>query len=118
MRQVDMFVQALARLLLGKDAGETFTQELNEYDTAGESDPFAAQLHALLDEGRINEAENLLFDRIGGGNRAYIKTGLTFYDRLNRKSDEFLEAHGFSRAEVREGLEDFARAYGIDLSAH
>lgn len=115
MRQVDMLVQAFARLLLGKDAGDTLLEEWNESSTAGEADPFAAELNALLDEGKINEAEDLLFDRIGGRDPAYIKTGLEFYARVNRRSDEFLEAHGFSREEVREGLEDFARIYGINL---
>lgn len=115
MRQVDMLVQAFARLLLGKDAGDTLLEEWNESSTAGEADPFAAELNALLDEGKINEAEDLLFDRIGGGDPAYIKTGLEFYARVNRRSDEFLEAYDFSREEVREGLEDFARSYGINL---
>lgn len=115
MRQVDMLVQAFARLLLGKDAGDTLQEEWNESSTAGEADPFAAELNALLDEGEINEAEDLLFDRIGGGDPAYIKTGLAFYARLNQKDDGFLESHGFSRDEVREGLEDFARIYGINL---
>lgn len=114
MRQVDMLVQAFARLLLGKDAGDTLQEEWNESSTAGEADPFAAELNALLDEGKINEAEDLLFDRVGG-DPAYIKMGLAFYARVNRRSDEFLEAHDFSRNEVREGLEDFARIYGINL---
>lgn len=115
MRQVDMLVQALARLLLGKDAGDTLLEELNESGTTEAFDPFAAQLNALLDMGRLNEAENLLFDRAGGGDLACIQSGLAFYARLNQKDDGFLESHGFSRDEVREGLEDFARIYGIDL---
>ena len=114
MRQIDMFIQELARLF-DRELPDPFSEELNGYGTEGEADPLAAQLNALMDGGKINAAENLLFDRIGSGDPVPVRTGLDFYARLNRKSDEFLETHDFSREEVREGLEDFARAYGINL---
>ena len=114
MRQIDMFIQELAHLL-GEEIPDPFSEELEDYGTAGEADPFGAQLNALVHAGRINEAENLLFEKIGDGDHHYIKQGLDFYALLNQKSDDYLELHGFSREEIREGLEDFGRVYGIDL---
>ena len=115
MRQVDMLVQALSRILLGKDADEQLAGEFDEFRISGESGLFSAELGALLEQGELNRAENLLFERIAGGDPAYIRPGLMFYSRLNQRSDDFLEKHGFSREEIGEGLQDLTRAYGISL---
>lgn len=116
MRQVDLLVQSLARILLGKDAGELLSEPFNEFSLSGECDLFSAELNALTEKGEINRAENLLFERAAGGAPACIRAGLVFYSRLNQRSDLFLEEHGFPREEIQEGLRDLARAYGVDLN--
>lgn len=70
-------------------------------------------LLALIDAGDINEAENRLFDLLDGQNRETLKIALMFYARLNEKSDAFLEANGFSRAEIQQGIENAAARFGL-----
>ncbi len=39
---------------------------------------------------------------------------MLFYSYLNNKSDEYLEEHDFSRDEVKSGLKDITKRYGVD----
>ena len=42
-----------------------------------------------------------------------LEIGLLFYYTLNGKSDEFLEAHNFSREEIMTGIQDLAERYNL-----
>lgn len=66
-----------------------------------------------IDEGKINEAENELFDMTCDGSKTNLETALLFYTYLNEKEDDFLRAHDYSREEIRLGLEDLIGRYGI-----
>lgn len=66
-----------------------------------------------IDEGKINEAENELFDMTCDGSRTNLEIALLFYTYLNEKEDDFLRAHDYSREEIRLGLEDLIGRYGI-----
>lgn len=77
---------------------------------------FARMLEELLDlvdAGQIEQAENRLYDLTEQERRVDLEMAVLFYSYLNDKSDEFLEAHHFGREEVRLGLEDFARRFGL-----
>src|SRR5699024_9780795 len=62
------------------------------------------KLTAMIDDGQINEAENLLLDGMEVDSRAYFELTLLFYEKLNAKTDEFLEEHDYSREEVLDGI--------------
>ena len=68
----------------------------------------------LIDEGKINEAENQLFDYIDENTLDDLKIALLFYDYLNKKDDEFLKENDFSREEIKDGLLDISKKYGYD----
>ena len=68
----------------------------------------------LIDEGRINEAENSLYESIENLDKSGLEMALLFYLYLNDKSDEFLEEHDFSRDEVKQGLKDVTARYGVN----
>lgn len=111
MRQIDTLVQMMSRLLLHKPF-ERYTQQ-EELDESRQ-----AQLHLtlmeLLHQGRVNEAENMLFDRLSDQHQADdLEVALDFYAMLNTFSDEELERAHFSREEVDEGLRDVAGLFGI-----
>ena len=40
-----------------------------------------------------------------------------FYDHLNNYNDSFLEEHGFSREEIRQGVLDVAKRMGVLYAA-
>ena len=68
----------------------------------------------LADKGRINEAENKLFDIPDDGTRKSLGIALLFYSHLNEMTDEYLKEHGFSRDEIVSGLHDVAKKKGVD----
>lgn len=72
------------------------------------------KLRNMLERGDINEAENMLFTWIDKSRPDGFMTGILFYYYLNEKSDTFLEEHGFSRDEVKQGLSDWVSGCGLD----
>ena len=114
MMQIKMMVQVVANLFLGKDT-EPYKIEDEEHLT--EADALYRDLKALTVTGKINEAENLLFDSIVPGREDILEVALDFYASLNLLTDEELEAADFSREEIKSGLEDAIEACGYNLPA-
>ena len=62
-------------------------------------------LNALLDmvdERKINEAENVVHEITENGEYKNLETVLLFYSYLNEKPDGFLQKNNFSQDEVKE----------------
>lgn len=70
------------------------------------------RLTALVRLGRINEAENRLYEELDAGNMEDLKMALLFYDAVNELSGEELEKADYTRAEIREGIERVLEEYG------
>ena len=107
MRVVHELVRTLIRLVfrkdIDKDEEKTVPLEvLEQYK----------KLTAMIDDGQINEAENLLLDGMEVDSRAYFELALLFYEKLNAKTDEFLEEHDYSREEVLDGIKYVVDFYG------
>jgi hypothetical protein len=73
------------------------------------------KLKFLIDNGNINEAENLLYADNDSSDKGILLIGILIYNYLNEFDDDFLESHDFSRQEVREGLETLLVKYGTTL---
>lgn len=83
----------------------------------GELGDFYQRLCLLADEGKINQAENMLYEKLESeemelGDLENLRLALTFYDYLNRKDNDFLDSHDFSREEVGEGIKAVMKRYG------
>ena len=107
MRVVHELVRTLIRLVfrkdIDKDEEKTVPLEvLEQYK----------KLTAMIDDGQINEAENLLLYGVEADSRAYFELTLLFYEKLNAKTDEFLEEHDYSREEVLDGIKYVVDFYG------
>lgn len=102
-------VRALLKLLFNIDA-QSPSVELLE-DT--EEKQALENLLDMIDEGKINEAENSLYDSVENMDKSGLEMALLFYSYLNDKSDAFLEEHDFNRIEVKQGLESITSRYGI-----
>jgi hypothetical protein len=74
-----------------------------------------SKLKFLIDNGNINEAENLLYADNDYSDKGILLIGILIYNYLNEFDDDFLESHDFSRQEVREGLETLLVKYGTTL---
>lgn len=111
IRQVEMITRYVARLLFGKNDTE---YTIEESDTLSEEDGIYIELDSLLGEGKICEAEDMLFDNIRITDR-YVELAVDFYKKLNKMSDNELENSDFSRDEVLEGYVDILTRLGIPV---
>ena len=112
MRLIHGIAQVLAYLWFGKKETELPTvmgQECSE-----DSD----YLKRMVDAGKINAAEDKLFDLLETAvwdERQKAAMVISFYDYVNGKSDEFLSAADFSRDEIVSGLEDAMKKLGMEI---
>lgn len=113
MRQIEAISATLAYILTGKKPKQVTVEENQK--TLSDTNQLYRQLLALVAEGKICEAENLLFAAMEEANPEVPDAAVGFYTDINRLSDEELEARNFSREEIKEGLQAVCRHYGLDV---
>lgn len=109
MRLVREIARVIAKLLFNIDS-ETLTEDLQ--NRLEETDTLKKLLD-MVDEGQINEAENCLDDLLCAESPNSVEIAILFYYHLNEKTDMFLEENGFSREEVKLGMEKLAGDLGL-----
>lgn len=114
MRQIESIVDFLTVALLGKKAAETEIFDSQE-NSSSDADRLHRELIQLIRDRKINEAENLLFDRLNSKDKTYLALAVDFYSRLNRLDNDTLEQCDFSRAEIEDGLKEVAGRFGVPL---
>lgn len=112
IRMINDLIRFLAKIFLNKDI---VTYELPNEENDTQTDYLHKQLLYLIKQGRINEAENLLFEKVDPNDKKYIEVALDFYIRLNNLDDEFLEKNNFPREEIEQGVKAIAKEFGISL---
>lgn len=112
MRMIRDMARVLARLILAKDE---VSYQLPEDEEFTALDNLYKKLISMADQGEINQAENLLLDQLEDKSSEYFEMAASFYLHLNEFSDEFLEAHGYSREEINEGMSGLGKEFGVDL---
>lgn len=82
------------------------------------SEPYIVlmRMRQLVEERKINTAENMLFDVFNKAKPYYVRIGLEFYNRISLIDKEELEAADFSIEEIGEGIKDMLDFYGIKIS--
>ena len=107
MRIVHEWVRTLIKLI--------FNQDIDKDDDDGislEVMELCRKLLSMIDDGKINEAENILVDGLETGGQAYFEMALLFYEKLSGKTEEFLAEHDYSQEEVVDGLKYVVDYYG------
>lgn len=107
MRLVHEIIRTLIRLLFQKDIEKDAEPEVSLELLA-----FYKKLTAMIEDGKINEAENLLVDGLDADSPAYFEVALLFYEKLGSKPEEFLEARQYTQDEVLDGLKYVVDYYG------
>lgn len=110
MRIIHEAVRMLLRLLFHVD--EEKDEELRFASVELEMNYKRFKL--LASEGKINEAENLLWETLDGVNQENFQAAILFYDYINTFTEEQLEQAEFSREEISEGILEAAKLYGYD----
>ena len=113
MRLIKEMVRAILKLLFNINT-ETPTVELLENKEEKET---LENLLDMIDDGRINEAENRLYDLTSDTDVNSLEIALLFYSYLNDKTDDYLEENDFSREEIKLGLENVAGSFGLSSIA-
>lgn len=109
MRLIKEMVRAILKLLFNIDA-ESPSAELLENKEEKET---LENLLDMVDAGKINEAENRLYDLINDVDMGSLEIALLFYSHLNDKTDEFLEENDFCREEIKSGMENVVDVFGL-----
>ena len=107
MRIVHEWIRTLIKLIFNKDIDKEEDAEI----PLEVMEQFR-KLQAMIDNGEINEAENILVDGLKEGDRTYFEMSLLFYEKLSGKTDKFLAEHDYSRQEVVDGLKYVVDYYG------
>lgn len=110
MRLIKEMVRALLKLLFNIDT-ESPTSELLEEKEAKET---LDQLLDMVDDGKINQAENELYELLSQESMTNLEIALLFYSYLNDKEDGFLKEHDYSREEIKMGVKMLASQYGLN----
>lgn len=111
MRMIKQMVKAIIQILLGKDST---SQDLSVQDQYNSSDGFYRQLLDMVNKGQINEAENLLYEKLDYTDQTMIKEAISFYGYLNEFDDDFLIRNNYSREEIKDGLKTVAKKIGME----
>ena len=113
MRLIKEMVRTVLKLIFQIDT-ESPTEELLE---DSEVKTTLDALLEMVDEGKINEAENAVYEITENREYKNLEAALLFYSYLNEQSDDFLEENDFSRDEVRDGLQEIVSRYGLGSMA-
>ena len=120
MRLIHEMIRALLKLVLHIDWRDE--EKDGTVQTVEDSDlnQRYQKLKNLVEEKRINEAENLLYEYLDeldqDENRAF-GLALLFYDMLTGLSEDYLNESGYTREEVTEGVKMAASRYGYERFA-
>lgn len=109
LRQIREMVRAVMKMLFQVSVSELTPEVIEDTDAR----QILTNLNDLVDNGRIDDAENQLYEMTCEGDRQNLEIGLLFYYHLNSKDDEFLEANNFSREEIMTGIQDLADRYNL-----
>ena len=102
MRQIESMIAAVLYFLTHISTGER-TRSDQKYEDL---------IDSFLDNGDICGAEDWLYEKMDSADIQWLFLSVGFYKKLNMYSDEYLEAHNFSRDEISSGLKYVTDQYG------
>ena len=113
MRQIETMVSAIISIIFQTSPkSENIEAEITISDTvdSGKRDTIIS----FLQNGKICEAENWLYENMNEDDISWLNTAVYFYSEINKLSDEYLAAHDFSREEIKSGLSEVCGLYGFE----
>ena len=112
LKQINVVSEFLQKLFTDMETN----RKLNENEQyQKDSFEFERLLENLIEEDRINDAENILFEKLETNNLMYATIATRFYDKLKGLSDEKLKKSNYSRDEILQGLNDMCDMFGLEI---
>ena len=109
LRSIQDISRLISTLLLGKERVDFEENQEADEDTFR----LYEQIMTMAGEGQINEAENLLSERMQDGDKTCLELALDFYLYLNDFDDDFLDDHDYSREEILDAVRMLGEEWGI-----
>lgn len=109
MRIIKEMVRILFSLMLGKQYKSVELPEENKYEVSGKA---LEELKKMVDQGLVNEAENILLENIDYTKKEEILAAILFYQHVGEKDNDFLTLHNYSKEEALDGLKALAEKAG------
>lgn len=110
LRMIKDMTKSISHIILGKSEIE---YELPKEDEFSDVDYLYIKLIELSNSGKINEAEDMLFNEVNTSDMNQFEMAMSFYLYLNDFSDNFLEENNYSREEISEGIKSICKEFGV-----
>ena len=109
MRMIKEMVQVLFSLVFGKKYVSVELEDENKYEVSGNTLKY---FFDMIDQGDINEAENLLLEDFDYTNKEEVMAAAFFYQHLSQKDDDFLGRNDYTKEEVLFGFKQLLEKSG------
>ena len=109
MRMIKEMVQVLFSLVFGKKYVSVELEDENKYEVSGNTLKY---FFDMIDQGDINEAENLLLEDLDDTNKEEVMAAAFFYQHLSQKDDDFLRRNDYTKEEVLFGFKQLLEKSG------
>lgn len=109
MRIIKEMVQVLFSLVFGKKYVSVELEDENKYEVSGNTLKY---FFDMIDQGDINEAENLLLEDLDYTNKEEVMAAAFFYQHLSQKDDDFLRRNDYTKEEVLFGFKQLLEKSG------
>ena len=109
MRMIKEMVQVLFSLVFGKKYVSVELEDENKYEVSGNTLKY---FFDMIDQGDINEAENLLLEDLDYTNKEEVMAAAFFYQHLREKDDDFLRRNDYTKEEVLFGFKQLLEKSG------
>lgn len=116
IRLIKSGVKTAVALFAGKDAVKNDIDIQNYNVTLSEDELLEYIIKKYISEGKINEAENILFEVIETRKtEKNLETAVLFYEKLSKWDEARLLKCNFSKLEIEQGLKDVRELYSTTL---
>lgn len=109
MRMIKEMVQVLFSLVFGKKYVSVELEDENKYEVSGNTLKY---FFDMIDQGDINEAENLLLEDLDYTNKEEVMAAAFFYQHLSQTDDDFLRRNDYTKEEVLFGFKQLLEKSG------
>ncbi len=109
MRMIKEMVSVLFSIIFGKQYVSVDEERKNDYEVSGTD---LNDLLDMIDNGQINEAENLMLDDLDYSDKKELAAALLFYQYLSEKKEDFLRDHDYSDEEILDGAKQVLQKAG------
>lgn len=109
MRIIKEMVRVLFSLMLGKEYTSVELPDENKYEVSGKA---LTELERMVDDGFVNEAENMLLEHIDYTRKEEILAAILLYQYISEKDDDFLAEHNYTKEEALDGIKRLAEKSG------